>query len=300
MRKIIPLLVLILFSALFANAQNVNQADGKLASWLVSSNKAAIGISDDLLTNAKVYYTYEDKATGISYVSLQQQYKSIPVYNQILALSFRNGVLLSNFGKFDPSIEKLINVASGTPVVTAESAVQSALSDRGFHASQMAIAINRKENGKFVEFGNMGVSRENITAQLSWVPNELTKTYNLAWQVYIIPKTNSDYLMVRVNAVDNSILGMDNYTVYDNWGIPNENPSIKYPGFDYGNFSSNNTDNTLKNSFDFKKTDDPSLVTTATYRVVPLPAESPLHPGGAPALRTDPGPMQALLQMLLL
>ena len=29
-------------------------------------------------------------------------------------------------------------------------------------------------------------------------------------------------------------------------------------------------------------------ITTASYRVVPFPAESPIHPGGTPALRTDP------------
>ena len=104
MRKIIPLIVLILLCAVFTKAQNLNHAEDNLALQLVDANKAAIGISADLLSNAKVFYTYEDKATGIRYVSLQQQYKSIPVYNQILALSFRNGRLLSNFGKFNGKI----------------------------------------------------------------------------------------------------------------------------------------------------------------------------------------------------
>ncbi len=291
MRKIIPLIILMALSVFFTKAQNVSQAERtvalQLASQLVSNNDAA-GISADLISNSKVFYTYEDAASGIRYVSLQQTYKGIPVYNQILALSFRNGKLLSNFGAFDPNIEKTINVASGSPSVTAESAVQSALSDRGFHASQMAIAINRKDDGRFVEFGKMGIASENITTQLTWVPNELTKTYNLAWQVYIVPKTTSDYWMVRVNAVDNSILGVDNYTDYDNWGTPDNNATVRYPGFEYGKLVSNNTNSALRNFFDFKQIEDPTLVTTASYRVVPLPAESPLHPGGAPALRTDP------------
>ncbi len=285
MRKIIPLIVLMLLSVFFTNAQNVSQADERVALQLVDANKAAIGISADLLSNAKVIFTSEDKATGIRYVSLQQSYKGILVDKQVLALSFRNGKVLSNFGAFDPSIEKTVNVASATPSVTAESAVQSALSDRGFRASQMAIAINRKDQGKFVEFSNMGISRENITAQLSWVPSTVSKTYSLAWRVYIIPKTTDDYWMVKVNAVDNSILGMDNYTDYDNWGTPFENPDIKYPSFLYGTSVSTEENN----AFDFKKVnDDPSLVTTAQYRVVPIPAEAPSFPGGTPALRTDP------------
>jgi hypothetical protein len=289
MRKIIPLIVLMALSVFLTKAQNVSQAESNLAKQLASllvSNNDAAGVSAQLISNSKVFYTYEDVATGIRYVSLQQTYKGIPVYNQILALSFRNGKLLSNFGSLDPNMEKAINVASGIPSVTAESAVQSALSDRGFHASQMAIAINRKDDGRFVEFGNMGVSREKITAQLTWVPNEATKTYNLAWQVYIIPKTTSDYWMVRVNAVDNSILGMDNYTDYDNWGNPSDYANLRYPAFEYG--LSNSSNAALKNFFDFKKADDPSLVTSASYIVVPFPAESPLHPGGTPAIRTDP------------
>ena len=291
MRKIIPLIVLMALSVFFTKAQNVTQAESdlalKLASQLVSSNDA-VGVSAELINSSKVFSTYEDVATGIRYVSLQRMYKGIPVYNQILALSFRNGKLLSNFGALDPNVEKAINVPSGTPSVTAESAVQSALSDRGFRASQMAIAINRKDEGRFVEFGKMGISQENITAQLTWVPDEATKTYKLAWQVYIIPKTTSDYWMVRVNALDNSILGMDNYTDYDNWGTPNENPSIIYPAFEYGKSLSNANNTALNNFFDFKKVDDPTLVTSASYIVVPLPAESPLHPGGTPATRTDP------------
>ncbi len=105
-------------SVFFTKAQNVSQAENnlalQLASQLVSSNDA-VGISAELINNSKVFYTYEDVATGIRYVSLQRTYKGIPVYNQILALSFRNGKLLSNFGYLDPNVEKAINVPSGLP-----------------------------------------------------------------------------------------------------------------------------------------------------------------------------------------
>ena len=32
----------------------------------------------------------------------------------------------------------------------------------------------------------------------------------------------------------------------------------------------------------------PTLINSASYRVIPFPAESPNHPGGAAALKTDP------------
>ena len=299
MKKIIPLIFLILCSVLFSNAQNVINAEHNLALQLVDANKAAIGISQEEFSNAIVSSTFADNATGNRYIYLQQSYKGIPVYNQMLVLAFKNGNLLSNAGKFDPSIEKLVNVSSGSPAVTAESAVQSALSDRGLRPTQMAIAINRKDNGRFVEFTDMGISRENITAQLIWTPNENSTSYTLTWQVYFIPKTNSDYWLVRVDAVNNNILGKDNLTVYCNWDDPNH-------VYQFG--KNHNHKNDISNSefggnnlFDFKtiaqltetkKYNGPTLADNGVYRVIPIPFEAPTFMPGASttwhAIRNNP------------
>jgi len=178
MKRIIPLLILLFFVSTGVKSQDFNSPENKkLGLSLAGTNIDAIGISTEEMSAAIVSSSFEDPSTGIQYVYLQQGYKGIPVYNQMLVLAFKNGKLISKAGFFDPSIEKLINVSSAVPAINAESAVQSALSDRGLHATQMAVAINRKDNGRFVEFGNMGVSQQNITAQLSWVPNEKTKIY---------------------------------------------------------------------------------------------------------------------------
>ncbi|MBK8610669.1 MAG: M36 family metallopeptidase [Chitinophagaceae bacterium] len=314
MRKIIPLIVLMLLSVLFTMAQNLNPAEADKALQLVDANKASIGLSADVRSSFVVSSTFEDQVTGTRYVYLLQAYKGIPVFNQMLVLSFKNGKLSTKSGVFDPEIERLVNVPSGSPAVTAESAVQSALSDRGFRASGFAIALNRKDQGRFVEFGNMGISQQNITAQLMWVPTEdisvatkiaspatdvatssaISARYKLAWQVYIIPKTTSDYWLVRVNAADNSILGNTNLTDYDNWGDPNENTSIKYPDFAMGKNTLGEGQKDLFdiNSKDAKTNDDPSLVSNATYRVIPIPFEAPSFMPGASttwhAIRSNP------------
>ena len=284
MRKIFLFIVPLLFCVFSINAQSIN-ADENAAISLVSASKASLGLSSEDLTNVKVSSSYYDNATGIRMVYLNQTFKGIPVFNQILVLAYKGDKLVSTAGSFNHSVEKLVNLQSATPSVSAASAVQSALSDRGLHASQMAIAISQKDNGRKIEFGNMGISRENITAQLMWTPEENSKEIRLSWHVYLIPKTTPDYWMVRVDAVNNSILGFDNYTDYDNWGTPDVNGIVKYPAFAYGNMQTN-TNN--KNFFDFKNAEDPSVVTTATYRVVPYPAEAPSFANGAHALRTDP------------
>ncbi|MEP7236980.1 MAG: M36 family metallopeptidase, partial [Ferruginibacter sp.] len=284
MRKFFGFIVPLLFCVFSINAQSVNTNE-QVAMSLVSVSKAALGLSVQDLGNVMVSNSYYDDVTGIRMVYLNQSYMGIPVFNQVLVLAYKNDKLVSKAGVFNHSLQKFATGKSATPLVNAASAVQSALSDRDLHTSQMAIPISTKSNGQKIEFSNMGVSRENITARLMWTPVENTDEINLSWHVYIIPKTTSDYWMVRVDAVNNSILGMDNYTDYDNWGTPNVNDRIKYPDFIIGNMHANAGE---KNFVDFKKAEDPSLVTTASYRVIPFPAEAPSFPNGAHAIRTDP------------
>ncbi len=284
MRKVLLFIVPLLFCVFSMNAQNIN-AEENAAISLVSASKTTLGLSAEDISNSMVYSTYLDNATGIRMVYLTQTYQGVPVFNQMLVLSFRNGKLLSQAGAFNKSIQKFAAGKSAIPAVSAASAVQSAISDRGLHASQMAIAINAKNNGQKVEFSNMGISHSNITAQLMWTPIENSDEIRLSWHVYIEAKTSADLWMVRVDAENNSILGLDNYTDYDNWGTPDVNGLVKYPAFLYGNMQANTNE---KSFLDFKTTNGPSVVTTATYRVVPFPAEAPSFANGAHALRTDP------------
>jgi len=284
MRKIFLFIVPLLFCVFSINAQNKN-AEENAAFSLVSGSKAKLGLSAEDLSNAKVYSTSYDDASRIRMVYLNQTYKGVPVFNQLLVLAFRDGNLLSQAGAFNHSLEKFAAVKSAMPAVTAASAVQSAISDRGLHASQMAIAINSKDNGNKVEFSDMGISHSNITAQLMWTPVENSNEMRLSWHVFIESKVTADMWMVRVDAENNSILGLDNYTDYDNWGTTGANESVRYPAFAYGNLQSSTVENP---GFEFKHFEDPSVVTTASYRVVPFPAEAPSFPLGAHALRTDP------------
>ncbi|MBX2933681.1 MAG: M36 family metallopeptidase, partial [Ferruginibacter sp.] len=281
MRKFLLFLMPMLCCMFIANAQFSN-ADEKASISLVRASKVQLGLTAADLAQVKVSSSYFDNSSGLRMVYLQQTCKGIPVYNQMLALAYKGESLVSKAGSFIAGLEKQVNIKSGIPSITAEAAVLSALSDRGFHASQPAFAINRKDNGSFIEFGNMGISRENITAQLMWTPIENSKAIRLSWHVYIIPKTTSDYWMVRVDAESNSILGVDNYTDYDNWGTPVLNTNISYPDFLLG------TKSQSKIIADFKTSQSPDVVTTASYRVIPFPAEAPSFPNGAHALVTDP------------
>ncbi len=289
MKQIISFLLA--FTCMYATQAQTNDADKNAALQLVSVNRVALGLSADQLNNLIVSDSYQDNQTGIRYVYLQQTYKDIPVYNQIQVITFRNNKVLSNSGNRIAMIDQKVNVISGSPSISAESAVMAAISDRRLTTNQTATVLNRKDNGRTVEFGNMGLSRENIKARLMWVPDENGKSVKLAWQVQIIPITASDYWLVRIDATSNSSLGADNLTVYCNWDDPNHVFKFEKNRNPVSEISGNG--NNLV--FDFKphpilpdKTEGPTLADNVDYRVIPYPAEAPSFPGGTHAIITNP------------
>lgn len=290
MRKLLYVL-----SLLLTVTGAIAQTDDKLAARnLVEKNAATIGMEREDLENYLVSSSYFDKSTSTQMVYLVQSYLGLPVYNQMMVLAFKNGQLISKTGQYNRSIEKLVNVKNAMPSVTPELAVISALADKGLAAKGLPVALDRKDNGRKVEYGKLGIARENITAQLMWYPEEKSGQVYLVWEIYFIPQTSSDYWLVRVNAVDNSIMDSDNLTTYCNWDHPAGHSD--HTDCKVAINSNSNTNLQTENLFDFKSTThkqvqaekSPLIVNGASYRVIPFPAESPIHPGGSPAVVTNP------------
>lgn len=241
------------------------------AMQLVTKNSAAIGLTATDLENSAVSSAYFNKTSGTELVYLQQQFKGLPVLHQIQTLAFKNGALVSNAGVRLSSMEKRTQNQSTFPAITAASAVRAAMLDKKIAVVNLSL-LNSTANK--VIFDKAG-THENITAELMWVPVDNGAKVKLAWQVYLVPTSSSDYWLINIDANTGAAISEINLTVYCN--------------FDH-------TDNHEHESscFATEKTAvtaeavDPLIVNGASYRIVPYPAESPNHPGGAPALRTDP------------
>ncbi|HNP55296.1 MAG TPA: M36 family metallopeptidase, partial [Ferruginibacter sp.] len=249
---------------------------------MVYKNQQAIGLTDADIRNSVISDTYFNRTSGTRLVYLQQTYLDIPVYNQILTLSFKDGRLVYKSGQRILGIEKKVNVKTGIPTVMAEQAVHAALRDRKLLPTQAAEAQQTDAGGRFIRFNNMGVSREPITANLMWVPVDGNQI-KLSWLVYVIPTTSSDYWMVRVDASNQSILGMDNYTVYCNWDAPHKGCNKTHP-----TVSARQPLNISNTPAAAVTGNSPSIVNDASYLVVPFPVESPNHFGGNPVVVNNP------------
>lgn len=270
------LLILIAVVSSFSSFAQSNEKNWAIE--LVKKHKAFLGLSDSDVGNSIVSDSYFNKTAGTQMVYLQQSYLRIPVYNVMMTLAFKNDKPVSKSGGRIKNIQRLVNSTDGLPLIDAQIAVMAALSDRKIQSSTAPVELSSQLNRRKIIFNDMGVSRENITAELMWVPVEDNNKVVLCWQIYIVPNTNSDYWMVRVNAMDKTIAGFNNLTVYCNWE------------------KHNNTANCIDDNDVYDKKENllsvvsssPTNIDNASYKVTAYPAESPLHPGGAPKVVTNP------------
>ena len=264
---------------LSANAQ-ITDAERTTALGLAKQNQLVIGLSQNDLDNSIVANTYLVHGSDIRMLYLQQSYRGIPVYNKLNVLAFRNEQLVSNAGSRIAGLDQKLPNASYDPVITPEIAVKAAMAEINVNAYRSIVPVKIAANAQKLEYGNLDVSTENITAELIWFPLSDGDEVKLTWQVFIAPLHSSDYWLIRVDAANGQIINKESLTVYCNWD-------------EKGHSITEHLDKHItEECIDIMRTDhQPSVVTNASYRVIPYPAESPIHPGGAHSLRANPWTM---------
>ena len=281
MRKELLLAVFVL-----ATLTGITQDPGasSVALDLVRKNSAGIGISAGEIDNSTVSSTYQVPDADIRMVYLQQTHLGIPVYNQLHVLAFKNEKAVSVAGSRIQQIESRIS-GDAVPGIAPVKAVELALLDMQAPTGEKIIPANIVNGGRRFEFGSLGVSSENIYAELLWFPLDEKGVVKLVWQVFAAPLNSSAYWLIRVDAKNGEILSRENLTISCGWG-----PEHAYHqhnsgahGIEAPRLPAAATPETKK-----KTPEQNNLVNTATYRVVKFPAESPIHPGGSPSLHTDP------------
>ncbi len=260
--------------ALVSNAQQ----DVSRAIKLLEQNKAAIGLSDEDLSNSIVNDTYFNKYAATTMVYLQQSYLGLPVYNIMQVLAFRDDKLVSAAGKRISDIQQKLAALPMAPSITPEQAIRTAFFSKKISIPALPKAITK---GTKMDYGKLGISHENVTTELMWVPSSNGKEIRMAWQVYVVPVNSSDYWLLRIDAHTNKLIGENNLTVYCNWDSKEHQHASACMNADANASLHTATKSALSPA-------SPNLVGTATYLVIPFPAESRLHPGGTPAVVTNP------------
>lgn len=252
----------------------ITEQEKTIAFDLVRANLEKIKFTSEDLNNSEVSSTYFTPASQLRMVYLQQTHLGIPVFNQMQVLAFKNQLLQSYTGSRINLINQLTK-NNEVPTITSAEAILTACNNEKITTKIQPVLIN-KENDKF-NYGTLGISYVPVTAQLVWLPVN-SKSVRLTWQIELAPMNSSDHLLIRVDAEKNIVLDKNNYTVYEQFNDlmnDKQNQTI----------SEKNQQNQFVNQAEIQS---PSVVTNASYRVIPYPAESPIHNGGTSSLVTNP------------
>jgi Fungalysin metallopeptidase (M36)/Ig-like domain CHU_C associated/Secretion system C-terminal sorting domain len=302
MRNFYPQFLLTLFFSFLTaftalQAQNAKQKfDAVAAMKLVADNKAALQLTDEEISNSEVIYAYHNKFTDCELVYLQQHFKGLPIYNVVQTLAFKNNVLVSKAGNRIKYLNKFHGSTSKLPSVAASEALVAAAISKKLFVNQTPKAIaNTTTNPNKVTFSNLGIAKEDITAELMWIPVEGSKEFvKLAWQIYLVQKTSSDYWVINIDAQTNRVISEQNLTVYCNFDDKKDNCNIlKHEHNNINKASAARSTKTQPSAFvqNLKKSlrlNSPRIVNGATYRVVAFPAESPIHASATSSVVSNP------------
>ena len=267
------LFLIVFFYNLSASAQ-ISEQEKSIAFDLVKANLEKIKFTSEDLSNSEVSSTYFTPASQLRMVYLQQTYLGISVFNQMQVLAFKNQILQSYTGSRINLINQLTK-NNEVPTITPAEAILTACTNEKITTKIQPVLIF-KENNKF-NYGALGVSYVPVTAQLVWLPIN-SKSVRLTWQIELAPMNTSDHLLIRVDAEKNIVLDKNNYTVYEQF---NDLMNDKQNQI----ISEKNQQNQFVNQ---AQNQSPYVVTDASYRVIPYPAESPIHNGGTASLVSNP------------
>ena len=220
----------------------------------------------------RVTDAYPNGSSGTFLVYAQQLYQEIPVSNAVRTLVFKDGSLVSQRGEFVKLPKG--KVARNLLTLTAAEAVDRALAHLNIPvpAQLSRVPLRAAANGQSFTFAAAGALEEDIPVQLLWIP-EPQGSLTLCWEVGVVPPDTTANWLVRVEAASGRIVGKVNLTVYCAWDVPA--PAAPQPvARSAGYFA--------------PPPQVPLAVNSATYRVVPFPAESPQHPGGGFVNVTNP------------
>ncbi len=273
------LLVLAVFG--FFNSQAQKDDERKIAMGLIQTHAKQLGLTDNDIRETVISSTYLRPADGIRMVYCQQSYLGIPVFNKMQVLAFRNNQLVSVSGGRVAHLEQIIDPSLTRPLINPSDAVRTAMTEAKVAVMNIPSPLQRAD-GK-LDFGKMGVALYDVVAEQVWLPLD-DKQVRLTWQVEIAPADSRDHWLIRVDAATNRVLDKNNYTVFENFDQLARSAETALA--ESGNQQALQGHSSAGNGAD--QDESPLVVNNASYKVIPFPAESPIHTGGTQTLVNNP------------
>lgn len=271
LQRLLPAVIAICsFSAIFAQSkQALQSAEAHIQTNLIEWELTQADVADLYLQDS-----YTDDRTGATYLYYVQRHAGIEIYNAVFNITLdKNNQVIHVGNRLISDIQAKVNATAQT--IEPTSAVYSAATHFGAVTASAKIDLQEKEkvSEQEVIFRESGISNSEIPVKLCYQPLP-DGSLNLAWDLSIDMKTNSDYWSTRVDALTGNVLTQNNFTVYCTFG---KGPYLE--PHDCSTHSPRLSERKQKNNAS-------TAVGGGTYNVFALPAESPIH--GPQVLVNDP------------
>lgn len=231
----------------------------------LESRAEALGLTARDVSGVEVTASYTSEHNGITHVFVRQQHGGLPVFNAVGGIHLtRSGEVLKLDADFVPGIAG--KAPAPSPALDAPGAIRSAADVLGIQgAVPDEIAASLKQRGA-VRFAAGEISRDPIPVRLGYWHRD-DGTVALAWQLVVHERTvDSDWWEMTVDAASGAVLKQYNYQVGHNWA------SLYRPA---------PASQAFARHWQHAQDSAPSTIAhaqaTGTYRVYPLPTESPNH-----------------------
>ena len=234
--------------------------DNKMDQWLLTPAD---------ISNLKITDYHFVSSTGAHHLYFTQNYQDIPVTDALVNLTIVNNKVYESGHRLISTLNEKIN--SKTPTISAAEALSQAIQYLGLDALAQPRLLENPSPYLWIYEGGQ-ISEERIKIQLNYIMDDI-QNLRLSWQLAIRRMDNSDFPSLHIDAVNGTILNNYNYTHHCKFDGPNP----------YGRLLKN------KNCHHDHATIHHNETTTAvagSYRVFPLPVESPAH--GTRGLVSDP------------
>lgn len=266
MKKI--LLISTFFVSIALNGQ-VSNNNSYYDSLILKQNT---GLKPGDLSEMRITAQSTDEQNGVTHVYFNQYYKSIPIYNAAMSLHYdRYGIVITMNHSFVRNIAS--HTESAIPSIDVKSAIVYAINTKLkdikiINTERELKLISESEETYLFQCDNY--SQNEIKAYLTWLP--LDGKLVLAWNVNWLTKDEQNWWNIRVDAKNGKVLGENNWITHCNPSNLGHSLEEKSSALE------------LVAPGDGEGTGEGS--SSAEYRVLPRPVESPFH--GIMALLKDP------------
>ena len=262
--------LLLLCTTLLCNGQN-NQA---ILENYLNTNGPQLGLTQEDVNDFKINSSTYSKSMKLDNVYVSQRLSGIEVFNSTSVFAIKNGVVVSQKLGFVPNAVQKINTQS--PAITAQNAIVKAAIALGIEAPAGLEILETKADNNFI-FNTGGISLNNIPVSLVF-QTTLEGKLHLAWDLSIYLLDASHYFSLRIDALTGTVLSSNDWVTSCNFGTPDHTTAIH-----------KNSHNSVL--YSTQTTSTVSSQTGESYRVFPVPIESPNH--GDDILVFDPANPEA-------